>query len=966
MSNERWQQLERIFAEARELPVEARTGFLRDVCGADDGLRNEAQRLLAADDASGDFMASPAFDRLAQSVATEGWTLQPGERIGAYTVVRRLGVGGAGEVWRARDERLGRDVAIKVLLPHFSSDAERLRRFADEARAAGALNHPNILTVYDVGEHRGMPFLVSECLEGWSLRQRMDAGPVPLEEALSVTLEIARGLATAHARGIVHRDLKPENTFIRSDGGVKILDFGLAKLQSGLEGPWSDASHALSGVIAGTPGYMAPEQLSGERADARVDLFALGVMSYEMLGGQHPFRRASTFETLHAVLTIDPPDLSTINERVPPPLARIAMRLLKKVPDARFQSALDLGWALEQVAGASAAPAPGLKDQEHPPVWWRSGWAAWVGASAVTVGVLLGGAWLFRDAPRQRGVPPLTQFTWTLPAGLFLGSAPVVSPDSQHIAFVGKDASSSRLFVRALGAREPAAIPGTEGAAQPFWAPDSRSLGFFARGRLMKVAWPSGAPVAIASAPQPRGGTWSPSGDILFAPDVILAGISRVPAAGGSVAPATLFDVSKGDTSHWWPFFLPDGLHFLYFVRSTDDERLGVYLGRGDRPASHPDSPLFRSSSDVVFAPLAGTRDGALFSVVDGRIEVRRFDVTRRTVAADARTIGLSAGGSTLHHPVMLSASNDVLVFSESGLPSGHRLEAVRRNGERLRLWDEAEAQNWPRVSPDGRRLARQRVHGLSNNPDIWVEDLERGTRVRVTTAVEPDLQPVWSPDGRHLAYVSGNLPGRAGQRILSIAGADGTGVIRTLPCPAAYCEPADWGRDAGVLLVNARDARGWDVWTVSTEEGGGARPLLAEDFDEHDARFSPDGRYIAYVSEESGRSEVSVQAFSGPRRRFAVSADGGAQPVWRRDGTELFFVDPKGHLRSVSVQWTGDGTPKFGLPTRLDVPPVGFGHWGTQYDVSPDGSRIYFLRANEDQPPREIHVVIGWRELLD
>lgn len=395
-----------------------------------------------------------------------------------------------------------------------------------------------------------------------------------------------------------------------------------------------------------------------------------------------------------------------------------------------------------------------------------------------------------------------------------------------------------------------------------------------------------------------------------------------------------------------------------------DDERLGVYLGRADRPASHAGSPLVRSSSDVVYAPLPRTRDGALFYVVDGRIEVRRFDPTRLSVAADARTIGLSAGGSTLHHPAMLSASSDVLVYCEFGLPAGRRLESVHRSGERLRLWEEPEAQNWPRVSPDGHRLARQRVHPLRNSPDIWVEDLERGTQVRVTTAVEPDIQPVWSPDGRHLAYVSGNLPGRPGRRILNIAAADGTGVIWTLPCPAEYCEPADWGR--GVLLVNVRDARGWDVWTVSTEEGGGAQPLLAEASSERDARLSPDGRYVAYVSEASGRSEVSVQALSGPPRRFAISGDGGAQPVWRRDGAELFFVDPQGHLRSVSVQWTRDGTPKFGLPTRLNVPPVGFGHWGTQYDVSPDGSRIYFLRENDDPPPREIQVVIGWPALLD
>jgi eukaryotic-like serine/threonine-protein kinase len=974
MSTERWQRLEGIFAEARQLSVEAQTEFVARACGADETLRREALSLLAADNAPGEFMAKPALDRLAQSVASDGWSLQPGERIGAYTILRLLGAGGAGEVWRARDERLGREVAIKILLPHFSSDAERLRRFAEEARTAGALNHSNILTVYDVGEHRSTPFLVSECLEGQSLRQRIDAGPVPLGEAVTVTLGVARGLAAAHAGGIVHRDLKPENIFIRSDGGVKILDFGLAKLQSALEGPSTsfraglerEGSRTMTGVIVGTAGYMAPEQVKSEHVDARTDLFALGVMLYEMLGGRHPFRRASTFETFHAVLTVDPPDLVTANEDVPVPLARIVMRLLKKAPDARFQSALDLAWALEQAAGRPSDVASGAAQPSDSTPWWRSRKAAWITAPVLTAAVLIGGWRVLPTAPREPRGTGLTQFTLTLPAGVFLDSAPVVSPDGQLIAFVGKDAAGSRLFVRALGSREAVVIRGTEGVMQPFWSPDSKSLGFFARGQLMKVAWPGGAPVVLAGAPQARGGTWSPSGVIMFAPDVILAGLSRVSADGGSMAPATLLDVSRGDNSHWWPLFLPDGVHFLYFVRSIDDERRGVYLGHGDRPASHAGSPLLRSNSEVVYAPLPGTRDGALFSVVGGRMEVRRFDGTQLTVAADARTIGFSVGESTLYHPMMLSASADVLAFAESVVPSGNRLESVDRSGQRLRVWNEPEAQNWPRVSPDGHRLARQRVDGLRNNPDIWVEDLQRATKVRVTTAVEPDIQPVWSPDGRHLAYVSGNLPGRPGKRMLSIAAADGTGVVRAFPCPSAYCEPTDWSPDGRVLLVNVRDTRGWDVWTVSAEGSGAVQPLLAEAFPERDARFSPDGRWIAYVSEESGRSELSVRSVSGPPKRIVLSGDGGAQPVWRRDGAELFFVEPRGRLQSVSVHWTGDGAPRFGLPTQLNVPPIGFGHWGTQYDVSPDGNRVYFLRRNEDRPPHEIHVVIGWRALLE
>jgi hypothetical protein len=521
------------------------------------------------------------------------------------------------------------------------------------------------------------------------------------------------------------------------------------------------------------------------------------------------------------------------------------------------------------------------------------------------------------------------------------------------------------LFVRTLATPDAIAIPGTEGAARPFWSADGTSLGFFARGQLMKVAWPGGAAVAIAAAPQPYGGTWSRSGTILFAPDVIMTGLSRMSADGGPVEAATLLDQAAGDTAHWWPVVLPDGINFLYHLRSTRDDRLWIYLGRLGQPASPPGSPLLRSQSDVVFVPVPGKAEGVLLYVVDGRLEARGFDTNQLSVAADAKGLQLRAGGSTAYHPVMVSASPDVLAFAESTVPSGDRLEVVSRGGEQLRLWDTPEALNWPRLSPEGRRIAMQRVDAVRNNPDIWVEDLERHTRVRVTTAAEPDIQPVWSPDGRQLAYSSGHLPGRSGRRTLNIAAADGTGVLRTFPCPAEYCEPTDWSAD-GRLLVNARDRKGWNVWIVAPDEGGPVQPLLGEAFNGRDARFSPDGQWIAYVSAESGRSEVSARALSGSARRIVLSSNGGDQPVWSRDGAEVLFVEPNGHLQSVQVTWTRDGTPTFGIPVSLKVAPIGFGHWGTQYDLSADGKRIYALRRNQDPAPREIHVIVGWRAFLN
>jgi serine/threonine protein kinase/Tol biopolymer transport system component len=969
MSADRREALDRIFSEARQLPPDGREAFVVRSCGADVALRAEALSLLESDAASGEFLNKPALERLAQAMALEGWSLEPGQTIGPYTIQQLLGSGGVGEVWRARDERLRRDVAIKVLLPHFASDADRLSRFAEEARTTGALNHSNILTVYDIGEHHGIPYLVSECLEGRSLRQRLDAGPISVREALVIGLGVSRGLAAAHARSIVHRDLKPENTFLRSDGGVKILDFGLAKLQMSLDEPPAGTDHTLTSVIVGTAAYMAPEQVKGDTVDARADLFALGVMLYEMLAGQHPFRRSSTFETLHAVLTVDPPDLLSLNPHIPVTLDRIVMRLLQKTPDARFQSALDLIWALEQISPEPkplAAPAARTSDSIH---WWRSR-RVLIGAAA---GALALTAWaLYPNSSREPRPVAVTRFRWALPSGMALGSAPMVSPDSRHIAFVGiggKDTTGTRIYIRDRGSPEDVIpIPGTEDASHPFWSPDGTSLGFFARGRLMKVMWQGGAPTPVADqALAPFGGSWGRSETIVFAPDVIMSGLRRVATAGQPVEEATLLDLSLGDTSHCWPVFLPDGVHFLYFVRSAQDERRGVYIGRTDRPAASAESMLLRTDSNAVFVGLPGTDDGVLLYVVDGRVEARRLDPRTMRLSGDARTLaGVSAAGTTLTQPAMLSASPDMLVFASSTVPyrNANRLEVVDRSGTRLRFWETPEAQNWPRLSPDGQLLARQRVDPVRNTPDVWVEDLVRGPRLRVTTAIEPDIRPVWSPDGRYLAYVSGNLPFRPGKRTLNIAAADGTGVTRSFPCPGEYCEPTDWTPRG--LLVNVLDGPSSDVWMVPTEPGAAPQPLLADTFVERDARISHDGRWVAYVSDESGRPEVSLRSIVGSPQRIVISSEGGDQPVWRRDGTELFFVDPEGQLRSVSVRWSRDGRPTLGLPTKLNVPPIGRGHWGTPYDVSPDGNRVYLLRRNDDPPPSDIHVIIGWRALLE
>ena len=673
--------------------------------------------------------------------------------VGPYRIVALLARGGMGDVYRATDPRLGRDVALKTLTKAERGDAHAVERFLQEARITASLDHPNIVKVFDVGMSNGRPYLVSELLEGETLRAPIRRGPVAPADARGIAAALTSGLVAAHARGLVHRDLKPENIFVTRSGTAKILDFGIAKLAQDPALPRGLAT--LTGVVLGTAGYLAPEQVKGDPVDARTDLFALGSILFELMTGQRAFAREHTIDTLHAIVHDDPPDLLPRDTA----LTAIVRRLLAKAPDARFQSAADLLWALEQIDSTevratpprvdAGQPIPPRADEAGPwpaqPAWRWSWWHSSVGGSANG-----------RRARPSR--PSLTQFTWSLPAGTGLDSAPIVSPDGRRIAFTAVSGGSTpRLFVRSLDSRDATAIAGTDGAKQPFWSPDGTSLGFFARGKLMKVAVAGGVPVVICDAPDGRGGAWSPTGTIVFGPNLIFEGLARVSADGGPVEPATLVDLDRGENSHRWPVFLPDGIHFLFHVRASTDERRGVYVARIDRPASIPGSPLFRSESEAVFVPTSGRERGVLLSAADGQLQARPFDAAALRLVGDPRTLPVAAGANTPYHSAMLSASADLLATVAMPMPYGVRLGTVARDGTGVRL-SARRQQNWPRLSPDGRRMARQMIDPARGNPDIWVEDLQDGSLVRVTTATGNDILPVWSPDGRRLAYGSGTL----------------------------------------------------------------------------------------------------------------------------------------------------------------------------------------------------------------
>jgi eukaryotic-like serine/threonine-protein kinase len=554
----------------------------------------------------------------------------------------------------------------------------------------------------------------------------------------------------------------------------------------------------------------------------------------------------------------------------------------------------------------------------------------------------------------------LTRFTWTLPAEAALVSAPAVSPDGRRICWSGRGESGPRrIFVRDLSSLEATPIAGTEGGLHPFWSPDSQAVAFFAGGKLRRIAVSGGSPIVLADAPDPRGGTWSPSGVIVFAPLYRDTPLMRVSEHGGAVSPVTRLDLAQGEVTTRWPAFLPDGIHFLYNVVSLRDDRRGVYVGSVDGPPARPIEPLFTSESASVYAPIGDGRVGVVLSVSHGRIEARPFDPVHRVLTGDPRTIGIAAIGTSPHHATLLSATANVLAYSAVAISWGSRFATAGRDGSDLRLLSEPELGGFPRTSPDGDRLVRSIVDTTRGNPDIWVDDLRRGTRLRLTTSAQFDVMPIWSPDGREVAYRSGTMH----EPTIGFAAADGTGVSRTLACPESACEPNDWSPDGSSLVVTVH---GRDLWMVPVQPGAAARPLLASAFVERDARISSDGRWLAYVSDESGHPEVSVRSLSGVAHRYVVSKGGGDQPVWRRDGAELFFAVAEGRLASVSVRSDGHDGLAFGAATSLGVPPLGERHWGTTFDVSGDGRRVYFPMAPAERPPREFGIVMHWAALLE
>jgi len=887
-----------------------------------------------------------------------------GNQVGPYRILTRLGAGGMGEVWRAHDTRLNREVAIKVVSAVLAHDEDRLRRFEQEARATSALNHPNILTVYDIGSHDGSSYIVSELLEGEELRDQLTVGAIAPRKAVDYAIQIASGLAAAHARGIVHRDIKPENIFITTDGRVKILDFGLAKLR-----PVSRALDSGSevetqkgitdpGVIMGTVGYMSPEQVRGKDVDHRSDIFSFGVILYEMLAARRAFVGESLVEVMNAILKEEPPELSATNGRLPAQLELIVRRCLEKKPELRFQSASDLTFALGTITTTSdsrlktATVLPGVTDASSKKGILGNAPLAWIAtAMLLLIAVILGVVVYLRPTPEEGRAYMLS----ALPPEktIFMsGQAPVISPDGSRLAFVAVDETGrALLYVRPLDSLTAQALAGTDGAAWPFWSPDGRSIGFFASGKLKRIEATGGQPVALADAPIGRGGSWNRDGVIIFTPTPP-SPLHRISSAGGEATPISSVDPARGEFPRMFPQFLPDGRHYLFFSPAGQQPGTRV-VGIGSLD-SQEKRPLLNADFVAVYAP-----PGYLLFRREATLVAQRFDPVKLELQGDPFPVAEKVGFDGVTFQTLASASdNGVLAYQSIG-GLNTQLIWFDRAGKQIGVAGPPGDYSGLSLSPDDRRLAFQRVDSETGNVDIWVTEFAGNTLSRFTFDPAVDFGPVWSPDGNRIAFATlrEGAP-NVYQKMSSGAGEDEA----LFKSPIAKI-PADWSGDGSYLLCGTVGlVTRWDLWVLSLSGDRKWEAFLQTPNNEQRACFSPTGKWVAYESDESGKKEVYVRSFPASGAKWQVSAGGGSQPRFTRDGKELFYLSADRKVMAVQVKTDAitfeSGAPRVLFETHIlmkeDRP-------GNQYAVASGGQRFLINSTMTGTDATPINIVVNW-----
>jgi Tol biopolymer transport system component len=879
--------------------------------------------------------------------------LTGGTKLGPYEIQSPLGAGGMGEVYRARDTRLGRDVALKILPQSFARDEDRLHRFEQESLAVAALNHPNILAIYDVGQHEGVPFLVSELLEGESLREVLSRGALPQRKVIDYGVQIAQGLAAAHDKGIVHRDLKPENLFVTREGRVKILDFGLAKLaaQKAVEpdGATLAASHTAVGVVMGTAAYMAPEQVQGKAVDARTDIFALGAVLFEMLSGRRLFHRDTIAETMTAVIKEDAPELTDSQALVSPALDRIVRRCLEKNPAERFQSARDLSFALGVLSGTQTSGAARTVQPLAASRKWL--WAA------VPLVVLLVSAASYHLARRPAAVH---RMEFAIPVSGEV-SHPALSADGRMLAYVSPDekTGATMLFVQVVGTPSANELAGTEGASYPFWSPDGANIGFFANGKLQKIAATGGAAQSLAKVSFARGGSWGSRNVILYAPDPG-SSIWRINADGSNAAPFTDRQLEKGEDSHRWPRFLPDGNHFLYLgARFQSDQELetGVYLSSLDAKEK---KLLIKARSNVGYA------DGHLFWLDEkGALRAAAFDLEHASVSSDSALIANSVGYQpSVYFGSFTVAGNGSVVYSPKASAALSVLAWHDRAGKDLGHIGEAGVQANPAISPDGNRIAHDATDLKANNIDVWVTDLRKSSNMRFTFDPSEETNPVWTRDGNQIAYRS--VAHGAAVELKNASGMsaakDLTLIMHDTPGDAEFggvldIIPNSWSPDGKQIMASIQTLAMSTLVRIPASGGDPVRFFHGQSGDATNGQISADGKWVAYASNESGDWEVYVTTYPGADGKWQVSRGGGGEPRWRGDVKEIFYLGPTGMLMAVPVDVgetfsAGSPAPLFQVRGRAQISSTDL----FTYDLTKDGQR--FL-VNQYVKPAQIAPLI-------
>jgi serine/threonine protein kinase/Tol biopolymer transport system component len=870
--------------------------------------------------------------------------LSPGTRLGPYEIGAQIGVGGMGEVYRATDTNLKRAVAIKVLPDAVAADPERLARFQREAEVLASLNHPNIAAIHGLERSAAATALVMELVEGPTLADRIAQRPVPVDEALPIARQIAEGLEAAHERGIIHRDLKPANIKLRSDGAVKVLDFGLAKA---LALDTASASSALAnsptitsptgvtgvGVLLGTAAYMAPEQARGRAVDKRADIWAFGCVLYELLTGRRAFMGEDVPETLAAVIGVEP-DWNALPAGLPAGVRRLLRRCLRRDPKERIHDISDARIELQELQ-AEVASSPAVSPEVG--VTRRRERVVWAAASLLAVGSAF--AIAVAISPRTMpGTPEMRVEIVTPPTSNQSHFA--ISPDGTRLAFVASGDGRPRVWVRALDSTEAQPLIGTENAMHPFWSPDGRAIGFFAGEQLKRVDLAGGAPQTLTKVSVGIGGAWSPDGTILFAA-AITSPLMRVSAAGGN--PTAVTRINPGHIGHRLPRFLPDGRRFLFSVYGNPDTQ-GIYIGSLDGG-----EPRRLVASDSAAAAWAAP--GWMLLVRQGALVALPFDVDRGVSIEQAVTVADSVES--------FSVSATGLIAYRARGAQRRQLTWYGRDGTRVGTAGGPDENGiiWPELSPDGRRIAVAR--GIQGGRDVWLIDLMRGGTTRLTFDASENGAPVWSHDGTRIVFPSA----RKGTLDLYVKASTGAGAEELLRESTNPKIPLSWSSDGRLLLFYEVDPKtNFDLWTQPMTGDGTASPWLNTPFIETLGQFSPDGKWVAYQSNESGSFEIYVQPFPAANAKWQISTRGGTQPRWRPDGKELYFIAGDATLMAATVTapaTTFDVSPpvplfKTGIVTANEMAKH-------HYTVSTDG-RFVVTEPVEESTAAPISLILNWK----